>query len=132
MYDGEGQPEHLGRGGLELGEHRAAEVDVEALDRRLGLADVLRDRDRLFLVDLARQLDHGVGDLAGPGALERDLALAGLVDLLTAGDGGDGRVLDVQWQTPHLASLGAVEVDRADYLARVAVAVERPPPPVFA
>jgi leucyl/phenylalanyl-tRNA--protein transferase len=57
-------------------------------------------------------------------------ALVGLVDLLRAGD-GDGRVLDVQWMTPHLASLGAVEVARADYLDRVAAAVDLPASPAF-
>ena len=39
-------------------------------------------------------------------------ALVGLVELLRD-DGVAGRLLDVQWQTPHLASLGAVEVARA-------------------
>ncbi|MBN2623347.1 MAG: leucyl/phenylalanyl-tRNA--protein transferase [Acidimicrobiales bacterium] len=58
-------------------------------------------------------------------------ALVGLVDLLRAG-GVEGRVLDVQWMTPHLASLGAVEVDRADYVAMVAAAVDLPLPPAFA
>jgi leucyl/phenylalanyl-tRNA--protein transferase len=32
-------------------------------------------------------------------------------------------LLDVQWCTPHLASLGAVEIPRAEYLARLADAV---------
>ena len=41
------------------------------------------------------------------------VALAGLVDLM--GDGSD-RLVDVQWCTPHLARLGAVEVDREAYL----------------
>jgi leucyl/phenylalanyl-tRNA--protein transferase len=58
-------------------------------------------------------------------------ALVGLVGLLRD-DGVAGRLLDVQWQTPHLASLGAVEVGRADYVARVAAAVELPLPPAFA
>jgi leucyl/phenylalanyl-tRNA--protein transferase len=57
-------------------------------------------------------------------------ALVGLVDLLGAG-GVDRRVLDVQWMTPHLASLGAIEVARADYLDLVAVAVELPASPAF-
>jgi leucyl/phenylalanyl-tRNA---protein transferase len=57
-------------------------------------------------------------------------ALVSLVGLLRH-DGVAGRLLDVQWQTPHLASLGAVEVARADYVARVAAAVELPLPPVF-
>jgi leucyl/phenylalanyl-tRNA--protein transferase len=58
-------------------------------------------------------------------------ALVGLVGLLRD-DGVADRLLDVQWQTPHLASLGAVEVGRADYVARVAAAVELPLPPAFA
>lgn len=56
------------------------------------------------------------------------VALLGLVERLR--DGG-GRLLDVQWTTPHLASLGAVDVPRRDYLARLAEAVEEPLPPAF-
>jgi leucyl/phenylalanyl-tRNA---protein transferase len=59
------------------------------------------------------------------------VALAGLVDLLREG-GTAGRVLDVQWMTPHLASLGAVDVPRDEYLRRVAAAVELPLPPALA
>ena len=40
------------------------------------------------------------------------VALVALVDLLRA-DGDGRRLLDVQWATPHLASLGVVEVARA-------------------
>ena len=47
------------------------------------------------------------------------VALMALVDLLR--DGGAG-LLDVQWQTEHLASLGAVEIDRTTYLRRLAAA----------
>jgi leucyl/phenylalanyl-tRNA---protein transferase len=48
------------------------------------------------------------------------VALVGLVDRLRE-DGAS--LLDVQWVTPHLASLGAVEVPRAEYLRRLATAV---------
>ena len=48
-------------------------------------------------------------------------ALVVLVDLLRAG-GGD-RVLDVQWCTEHLASLGAAEIPRTEYLARLSGAL---------
>ena len=41
---------------------------------------------------------------------------------------GGATLLDVQWVTPHLASLGAVEVPRSDYLRRLADAVEQPTP----
>jgi leucyl/phenylalanyl-tRNA--protein transferase len=44
------------------------------------------------------------------------VALVGLVDLLR--DRG-ASLLDVQWLTPHLASLGAVAVSREEYLARL-------------
>jgi leucyl/phenylalanyl-tRNA--protein transferase len=59
------------------------------------------------------------------------VALVHLVDLL-CDEHADGRVLDTQWQTPHLASLGVVELPRRDYLARLDVALELPLPTVFA
>jgi leucyl/phenylalanyl-tRNA--protein transferase len=59
------------------------------------------------------------------------VALVGLVELLRGG-GCDGRVLDVQWSTPHLASLGVVEVPRKRYNDLVAAALARPLPPAFA
>jgi leucyl/phenylalanyl-tRNA--protein transferase len=52
------------------------------------------------------------------------VALISLVERL-ASDGAD-RLLDVQWLTPHLASLGAIEVSRHDYLARLERALARP------
>ncbi|MGA9746354.1 MAG: leucyl/phenylalanyl-tRNA--protein transferase [Nocardioides sp.] len=58
------------------------------------------------------------------------VALVALVDVLGA-DGTDGRLLDVQWQTPHLASLGVVEVQRATYLDRLDVALSLPLPTAF-
>jgi leucyl/phenylalanyl-tRNA--protein transferase len=57
------------------------------------------------------------------------VALVALVELLR--DGG-ASLLDVQWTTPHLASLGAVDVSRAEYGALLADAVARPLPEVFA
>lgn len=53
-------------------------------------------------------------------------ALIALVDLL----GADGlpRLLDVQWQTPHLASLGVVQLSRLAYLTRLAAALDLPEP----
>jgi len=56
------------------------------------------------------------------------VALVALVSLLRADAESDVRLLDVQWQTPHLASLGAVEVPRTLYLARLAEALNLPPP----
>ncbi|MGI8433904.1 MAG: leucyl/phenylalanyl-tRNA--protein transferase [Nocardioidaceae bacterium] len=54
------------------------------------------------------------------------VALMGLVDLLD--DGVHGRLLDVQWATPHLESLGAVEVPRKRYLRLLSQALELPLP----
>jgi len=54
-------------------------------------------------------------------------ALVALVDFLVASDPTD-RLLDVQWVTPHLASLGVVEIAREDYLERLARALRRPTP----
>ena len=56
------------------------------------------------------------------------VALVALVERLRAA-GPEGRLLDVQWVTPHLASLGVIEVSRRDYLSRLTVALRRPPPP---
>jgi leucyl/phenylalanyl-tRNA--protein transferase len=48
------------------------------------------------------------------------VALMALVDLMRA---DHMRLLDVQWQTDHLASLGVVEVSRVEYLRRLADAL---------
>jgi leucyl/phenylalanyl-tRNA--protein transferase len=56
------------------------------------------------------------------------VALVHLVDWLR--DAG-AELLDVQWTTPHLASLGAIDVPRARYLELVAAAVELPPITTF-
>ena len=56
------------------------------------------------------------------------VALVGLVDALGGESGArEGRLLDVQWATPHLESLGVVAIARAEYLRRLAVARELPP-----
>lgn len=49
------------------------------------------------------------------------VALVGLVERLAPGS-----LLDVQWLTPHLASLGAVEIPRTEYLRRLADALRSP------
>ncbi|HET6697697.1 MAG TPA: leucyl/phenylalanyl-tRNA--protein transferase [Nocardioidaceae bacterium] len=58
------------------------------------------------------------------------VALVGLVDLLRD-EHADDRLLDVQWSTPHLASLGVVEVPRAAYLPRLRAALDLPLPAAF-
>jgi leucyl/phenylalanyl-tRNA--protein transferase len=59
------------------------------------------------------------------------VALVALVELLRD-EHADRRLLDTQWQTEHLASLGVVELPRRDYLARLAVALRLPLPAAFA
>jgi leucyl/phenylalanyl-tRNA--protein transferase len=55
-------------------------------------------------------------------------AFVGLVRHLRDAGDADRRVLDVQWQTPHLETLGAVEIGRAEYRRRLAVALPLPSP----
>ena len=59
---------------------------------------------------------------------ERDASKVALVNLVAilAGD-GQPRLLDVQWRTRHLASLGVVEVPRPRYLAMLPAALALPP-----
>lgn len=47
---------------------------------------------------------------------ETDASKAALVGLVRLLDDGQDRLIDTQWQTPHLASLGVSEVSRAEYL----------------
>jgi leucyl/phenylalanyl-tRNA--protein transferase len=49
------------------------------------------------------------------------VALVALVDLLRA---GRAALLDVQWTTPHLASLGAIDIPRNEYLRRLDAALQ--------
>ena len=54
------------------------------------------------------------------------VALVGLVEVLVE---GGATLLDVQWTTPHLRSLGARDIPRRRYLALLAQAVRQPLPP---
>ena len=69
----------------------------------------------------------GVGALfAGESMFHRKtdaskVALVGLVGLLRE---RNFQLLDVQWQTPHLRSLGVTEISRPDYLLRLDSAIE--------
>ena len=61
------------------------------------------------------------------------VALVALVELMRADDrAGAGRLVDVQWLTPHFASLGAQEVAREEYLERLRGALALPLPAAFA
>lgn len=59
---------------------------------------------------------------------ERDASKVALVSLVETLRGcGGSRLLDVQWGTDHLASLGAVEIPRLTYLRRLEEALALPP-----
>lgn len=59
------------------------------------------------------------------------VALVALVEGLRA-DGAEDRLLDVQWLTPHLETLGAVEISRETYRHRLHRALEVQAPAIFA
>ena len=54
-------------------------------------------------------------------------ALVVLVDVLRSATNPSGRLLDVQWRTDHLETLGVIEIPRAEYLARLTSALTLPP-----
>ena len=58
---------------------------------------------------------------------ERDASKVALVALVEAMRAGGARLLDVQWLTPHLASLGAVAVSRERYHQLLKSALRLPP-----
>ena len=75
------------------------------------------------------------GLFAGESMFHRDrdaskVALLGLVELLRD-EHADERVLDVQWQTPHLASLGVVRRPRGEYLESLQRCLHLPQPAAF-
>jgi leucyl/phenylalanyl-tRNA--protein transferase len=58
----------------------------------------------------------------------RDASKVALVHLVVVMSKGGGRLLDVQWLTPHLESLGAVVIGRDEYLRRLPSALVGPDP----
>jgi leucyl/phenylalanyl-tRNA--protein transferase len=65
---------------------------------------------------------------------ERDASKVALLGLCRMLDDelADRRLIDAQWVTPHLASLGVVEISRHQYLVRLADALRLPLPPFLA
>ncbi|KAA1421966.1 leucyl/phenylalanyl-tRNA--protein transferase [Nocardioides humilatus] len=59
------------------------------------------------------------------------VALVSLVDLLRDAHAAD-RLVDVQWSTPHLESLGIEEISREEYVGGLARLLAVPLPQVFA
>ncbi|MDX1449957.1 MAG: leucyl/phenylalanyl-tRNA--protein transferase [Acidimicrobiia bacterium] len=62
---------------------------------------------------------------------ERDASKVALVRFVKAFSAGGGVLLDVQWATSHLRTLGAIEITRSDYLVRLADAVAQPLPDLW-
>ena len=66
---------------------------------------------------------------------ERDASKVALVELVERmrddGNGGTDRLLDVQWVTPHLESLGAIAVPVEEYQDLLNHALELPLLPTF-
>ncbi|HEX3540833.1 MAG TPA: leucyl/phenylalanyl-tRNA--protein transferase [Acidimicrobiales bacterium] len=129
-------------------DHAFAEVIAACADRRRPGAWINRDIKRAYqrLHELgwvhtveAWTLDgrlagglYGVaigGFFAGESMFHRDtdaskVALVALVDRLRR---GGATLLDVQWLTAHLESLGAVAISRTEYHRRLRLALEQPP-----
>jgi leucyl/phenylalanyl-tRNA--protein transferase len=57
---------------------------------------------------------------------ETDASKVALMALVRILDDGRDRLIDTQWQTPHLASLGVGEVARAEYLGLLAQVLPTP------
>lgn len=58
----------------------------------------------------------------------RDASKVALFHLVVIMNEGGGRLIDVQWQTPHLEALGAVVIGRPAYLEKLGEAVSAPGP----
>jgi siroheme synthase-like protein len=68
--------------------------------------------------------DPGLCGFFFPALVRRGNAVAGI-----SSSGGCPRLVDVQWQTDHLASLGVIEISRRAYLGRLAGVIDQPRPP---
>ena len=62
----------------------------------------------------------------------RDASKAALVALAAGLRDGQPRLIDVQWATPHLRSLGVSAIPRQDYLQRLGELLASPAPALFA
>jgi leucyl/phenylalanyl-tRNA--protein transferase len=58
----------------------------------------------------------------------RDASKVALFHLFVVMSSGEGGLVDVQWQTPHLESLGALVVGRDRYLDDLPLYLEKPSP----
>jgi leucyl/phenylalanyl-tRNA--protein transferase len=109
---------------------------IEAYVRlhRLGWAHSIECWQREELVGGLYGVSIG-GLFAGESMFYRrtDASKVALVALtrLCGSTGEDDRLLDIQWTTPHLISLGAVDLPRRDYLRRLSRVLAAEPPSVF-
>lgn len=100
----------------------------------------LHDLGWAHSVEVWAESEHGARELAGGlyglavGGLfagesmfhrRTDASKVALVELVDRLGAGGGVLLDVQWHTPHLGSLGAIEVTRREYLDLLADALTR-------
>jgi leucyl/phenylalanyl-tRNA---protein transferase len=100
-------------------------IDAYSRLHRLGWAHSVETYDRdgelvggLYGVKIARFF---AGESMFSGARDASkVALVALVDLLEA---SGTMLLDVQWTTPHLISLGAIDVPRDEYLRQLEAAI---------
>lgn len=94
---------------------------------RLGWAHSVESRDGDRLVGGLYGVAVG-GAFFGESMFHRevDASKVALVRLVQAMSGGGGVLLDVQWQTEHLARLGAVDISRLEYLDRLERAIRLP------
>ena len=60
------------------------------------------------------------------------VALLTLLEVCCKAERPDDRLVDVQWMTPHMQSLGAIDLPRAEFLERSARAQLLEPPPRLA
>lgn len=61
-----------------------------------------------------------------------DASKAAVVAMCRILAGAPDAIIDVQWATDHLVTLGVTEVSRSEYLARLSRALRAEPPPEFA
>lgn len=85
------------------------------------------DRDRALVGGLYGLAIGGLFAGESMFHIVRDASKVALVHLVVMMNRG-GALLDVQWQTPHLESLGAVVIGRDAYLAQLQSAIELPGP----
>ena len=62
---------------------------------------------------------------------ERDASKVALIRLVEIMRSAENALIDVQWVTDHLESLGAVAISRSQYLARLELAITSKPPNEF-